>query len=253
MDDDVLQEDMAPAKALAAAQMQEHARVTLFAALETTLHMFSRRGFVPTLVGSNKVGGAFPYEDAASRIAEYKDPARASEAERIREVVLEGEVPDPPVPFTSAWALGYPPGTRIAVSTISKGNVDTIRAILGFLEAEGIAHVLILHRHDLTAYARKYLDNYPAVSTACTVQHMSLASLQKPIDRNRMTPPHVPMNEAMVEKLVARFGPTDRFPHLLATDAMVRFLGLPKGSVVMTRESVGAGAPTHRWYKVVEV
>jgi hypothetical protein len=250
VDDDVLQEDAAPAKALAAAQMQEHARVSLSAALETTLHIFRRRGFTPTHVGAKAVE---TFEEASAAIQEYRDPDRAAEAERIREIILEGVVPDPAPEYTTAWALGYAPGTRIAVSVISAGNVEVMRAILTYLEGEGMDHVLILHRNELTAPARKFLDNDPTGARVCTVQHMSLFSLQKPIDKIRMTPPHIPMHHTMVDKLGLRFGDTDKFPHLLTTDAMVRFLGLPKGALVMTLEAVGAGPPTHRWYKVAAV
>jgi DNA-directed RNA polymerase subunit H (RpoH/RPB5) len=249
-DDDVLQEGAAPAKALVAAQMQEHARVSLYRALKTALHIFYRRGFEPTQVGVEEVAG---HKEALRAIAEYKDPARAAEAERIREIVLEGVVPDKPRRYTTAWASGYAPGTKIAVSVISGGNVQIMRSILTHFQTLGIAHALVLHRNELTPPARKFLADDVTGTRTCAVQNMSLYSLQAPIDKSRMSPPHIPMSEAMTAKLAKRFGPPDKFPKLLTTDAMVRFLGLAKGDVVMTLERVGSGAPEHRWYQVVEV
>lgn len=249
-DDDVLQEGTAPAKALVAAQMQEHARVSLYTALKTTLHIFYRRGFVPTHVGVEEVGS---HEEALEAIKEYKDPVRAAEAERIREIVLEGAVPEKPRQYTTAWASGYAAGTKIAVSVISGGNVQIMRSILSHFQSLGIAHAIVLHRNDLTPPARKFLTDDVSGTRTCVVQSMSLYNLQAPIDKSRMTPPHIPMNAEMTAKLATRFGPPDKFPKLLTTDAMVRFLGLSKGDVVMTVERVGSGAPEHRWYQIVEV
>ncbi len=239
-DDDVMQDGLGPAKALVAAQLQEHARVSLYEALKTTLRIFQVRGFAPKLVGATRVSSQ---GEALKALEEFENPSRAVEGE----IVLEGEVPDPPERYTTAWALGYPAGTRIAAVFVKGGNVAIMRSIVEYVQSLGIQHAIILHRNDLTAPARKYISDEVE-----NVQNMPLNSLQAAIDSSHMTPPHLPMNKGMTDRVIARYGSPDKFPKLLTSDAMVRFLGLTKGSVVMTIERVGSGAPEHRWNQIVE-
>jgi len=216
---------LGPAKALAAAHEQESARVTLYRAVKTVFAMLDARGFVCT-------------GDQESILKEFESPKRAVEAEQQNEVLFEAEVPAAPTKYSSAWALNLPVGTRMLVIVTSVTNVGMMRDIVQSMTDDGplCRYALVLHRNDLTPFSRKFLAELDPDSHI--VEPFLMASLQAPINASRMTPKHVPLNDQYSATVRKRY-PTGHFPRLLTTDAMIRFLGLPKGAMVMVRECVG--------------
>lgn len=273
----------APAKAQAAAQLQQVASVTLVRALATCLHMVEDvRGFKVT-----KVAGGVPVrtrEEALQGVQVYACPKRVAKAEAACELLLLGEVQDGPPEGTTAWALGIPPGSKLAVVTVPCPNMEHVRAVEAMQEAKKIEYVIILAGEKLTVYAANYVQGPGAESkprpkavagdTGGTgtgtggdgdgehhasapapdhpkLQTFVLADLQAPIDTNCMTPKHVPLNAACAARVQAAYGPC-KFYRLLTTDPMVRFLGMPAGTMIATFECYGRGQPEVKYNVVGE-
>jgi hypothetical protein len=216
---------LGPAKALAAAHEQESARVTLYRAIKTVFVMLEARGF--ECVGNQ-----------ADILQEFETPRRAAEAEQQNEVLFEAVVPDAPARYTSAWALGLPAGTRMLVVVVSVTNVGMMRDIVADMGSgtDKAQYAIVLHRSELTPFSRKFLAELDA--TTHVVEPFLMAALQAPINKSRLTPRHVPLN-AQYAAVVRKRYPTGHFPRLLTSDAMIRFLGLPRDTLVMVRECVG--------------
>ncbi len=246
----------APAKAVAAAaQIQEQAYVTVGRALETIVFMLNSRGFTPTMFATS--AGFVPLsppgcETALAAVkAEFHSIERCQEAERFNEILMEAEVIGRPSPHTTAHALGLAPGTKIMVAIISTGNVKVIRDITDTMQGMGIQRAIVLHRSPLTPYAKKFLTELNPFDGY--IEPFLLSEVQKPIDRSNMVPKHIPLTEECARRVVARYGNKDMYPHLLVRDPMVRFLGLPKGTMVLVRECVYRTAATNTFFVVTEV
>ena len=216
---------LGPAKALAAAHEQESARVTLYRAIKTVFVMLEARGFEC-------------FGCQADILRDFEAPKRAAEAEQQNEVLFEAVVPPQPGRFTSAWALGLKPGTRMLVIVTSVTNVGMMRDIVQDMTNDGSAcrYAIVLHRNELTPFSRKFLAELDPATHV--VEPFLMASLQAPINTSRLTPKHVPLNDVYAAAVRKRY-PTGHFPRLLTSDAMIRFLGLPKDTLVMVRECVG--------------
>jgi hypothetical protein len=216
---------LGPAKALAAAHEQESARVTLLRAIRTVFVMLDARGFVCT-------------GDKQAILREFESPKRAAEAEQHNEILFDAVVPDRPTKYTSAWALELTPGTRLLVIVTSVTNVGMMRDIVQSMSDDGDAcrYAIVLHRNELTPFSRKFLTELDPATHV--VEPFLMSALQAPINTSKLTPQHVPLNAQYVAAVRKRY-PTGYFPRLLTSDAMIRFLGLPKGAVVLVRECVG--------------
>lgn len=234
----------APAKALAAAQDQEHARVTLGRAMTSLIHMLEVRGYAIRFVGNTEIAdGVSPY-DAAK---EFDDSERARCAEADHEIILEGEVVDP-APFTTAWAKDTPVGTKIIVVIITKGNVGVMREVLRSLEEHGTQHVILVSRFVLTPYSKKWINEYKEA----TVEFFTLMSLQGVIDRHKLVPKHTPLNASMMQRVKDRYK-NARFPKLPTSDPMVQYLGLDAGMMVSVYERMGREQAAMSFFEVAEL
>lgn len=246
----------APAKAVAAAaQIQEQAYVTVGRALETVVHMLRSRGFTPTMFATS--AGFVPlnpptHEQALTVVkAEFYSAERCHEAEAFNEILMEAQVLGRPDPYTTAHALGLPAGTRIMVAIISTGNVKVIRDIMDTMSKQDIQRAVILHRSPLTPYAKKFLTELNPAEVL--IEPFLLSEVQKPIDRSNLVPKHIPLTPATASAVVARYGKQDTYPRLLTRDPMVRFLGLPKGTMVLVRECMYRTVASYTFFVVTDV
>ena len=214
---------LGPAKALAAANIQESARVTLYRAIKTVFVMLEARGFECT-------------SNTAGILREFESPKRAAEAEQLNEILFEAVVPQDVPMYTSAWALDLKPGTKMLVIITSVTNVGMMRDIVQSMTDEASQYAIVMHRNELTPFSRKFLTDLDP--STHIVEPFLMSALQAPINTSRLTPKHVPLNQKYAATVRKRY-PTGHFPRLLTTDAMIRFLGLPKGTIVMIRECVG--------------
>lgn len=245
----------APAKALAVAQGQEGARVTLYRALDTILVMLDKRGFEPVQIGDTTVKSQ---AEAKTAIAHYKPKERAAEAERIHEILLEAEVPASPREGTTAYAQGLAPGTRLMAIIISNGNVSTMRDVIDTMKTEGTSHVLLLHRISLTPYSAKFIAELDP--HYLRVDAFTLADLQRPKCNHKLTPRHVPITRRQGEQVKKRYAsfttdgkPDARLFRLKTTDAMAKFLGLAANDIVAVLMCVGREQPVVEFYEVSNV
>jgi DNA-directed RNA polymerase subunit H (RpoH/RPB5) len=230
-----------PSKALAAAQDQEHARVTLGRAMKSLLHMMDVRGYVvKTIAGQSTVG-----KDPAVVAKEYDVAEKAAEAETKHDIILEAEVVDP-APYTSAWCRTLPAGTRVVVMIITKGNVEVMRGVLKAMEKKA-QHVILISRSPLTAYSRKWISKCNTV-----IEFFTLASLQGIIDQHKLVPRHVPLGEELAKVVRERYKDA-KFPKLLMTDKMVQYMGLVPGMIVAINERMGREQATMTFFEVSEM
>jgi len=238
-------EEALPHGALAQAQELERARVTLFRAIRTTARMLEVRGFEITMVGPVSVESGDRAAQAAA-MAVYGSAERATTAERSREIVLEAAVPAVPERFTTAWADGTPPGSRVIVIVIDQGNVETIREVVEEMATMGARGAVLLSRKDLTSFSKKFLLETPACAR---IQHFQFVDLQAAICDHSLVPRHVPLDAVASARLRKRYvgGP---FPRLLPRDPMVRFLGLGVGALVAVREAFGREQATLTYLEV---
>jgi len=237
----------APVGALAQAAEKEQARVTLYRALRTLARMLVARGYVVTMIGSAAVASA---EDALVVLEQYREKERAEVAEVSHEIVLEAVVAPVPEKFTTAWAVGAPPDSKLIVVVIDQGNVDTMREINDAMVELEVASAILLSRKDLTAYSKKYLLD--PKNTVGTIQHFQYAELQAAIMDHRMQPRHLPLNADMAMAVRKRYE-GGIFPRLMTFDPMVRFLGLAVGTVVAVREAYGKDQATMTYFEVSDV
>lgn len=232
-----------PAKALAAAADQEHARVTLGRAVKTLLHMLQVRGYSIVNVGGHNTRGLDPLGAAK----EFDSPERATTAENEHEIIMEAEVVDPQ-PYTTAWAQRIPTGSKVLVIITTKGNVGVMREVLRTMEEHSTQHVILVSRYALTPYSKKWISE----CKGSTIEFFLLSHLQGAIDRHRLTPKHILLNAEMAERVRQRYK-NATFPKLLITDPMVQFLGLTPGVLVMVNERMGREQAVVSFFEVSEM
>jgi hypothetical protein len=235
--------------AVAKAQSNEAARVTLYRALRTVVQILKRRGFSPVQVGVKVVSGAV---DALEVLKEFEDPVRAAMAENDPDIVMEAVVPDVPERYTTAAAHNIPPGTKLMVVVADTGNVQVMYNIVSAMEDANIKYAIVLHRKKLTTFSIKYMQTLP--EDRFVVQAFSFLELQAPIDMSCMTPSQVPLTPAAAAAVQTRFGTDlDKYPALSTVDAMVRFLGLRLGDMVAEEQCYGSDQPVFQYNVVREV
>jgi len=241
--------DVVPQGALAQAQEKEQARVTLFRALKTLVRLLQCRGYQPTMVGPFQV---LPGEDSVPWLLDqYRHADRATAAEESHEIVMEAVIPeDGPAKFSTAWAVDAKPGMKAIVVVIDQGNVDTMREINEAMTSMGVQTAIVLSRKDLTAYSKKFLVD--EANTVGIIQHFQYGELQAPIIDHSMVPAHLPLNAEMAARVRARYS-GGHFPRLMMFDPMVRFLGLPLGSLVAVREVFGRDQAIMTYFEVSDI
>ena len=232
-----------PSKALAAAQDQEHARVTLGRAMKSLLHMLDIRGYVVTSVGGRSIEGG---EEASELAKMYDALPKAADAEAKHDIILEAEVVRP-APYSTAWCRKFSAGTKVIVQIIQKGNVEVMRGVLRAMEAKKAQHVILISRLPLTPYSRKWISKCNK-----TIEFFLLASLQGVIDRHRLVPKHVPLSEEQAALVRERYKGA-KFPKLLTADVMVQYLGLVPGMLVAINERMGREQATMTFFEVAEM
>jgi len=135
------------------------------------------------------------------------------------------------------------------VIAIDQGRVDTMREIKDEMEDRGIGTAILLSRADLTAYSKKFLMD--EANPACAIQHFQFADLQAAIADHAMVPKHLVLNATLAATVRERFKP-GLFPRLLSYDPMVRFLGLPAGTIVAVREVYGREQAVMTYFEVTD-
>ena len=237
--------DAAPAAALAEAQEQENARVTLYRCMRTVIRMLEIRGYVITEVGGCREVGGSGRHDA---LEAFRSKSRAEAAEERREVIIRAEVAACPPRFSTAWALALPPGAKLGVVALGHGNVEAVRDVLEQLS--DWHSVLVVSRVPLTAYSSKELAlKTPADKVS---QHFKYVDLQAAIADHCMVPRHAPLNAMMAARIRTQYA-GGKFPRLLLTDSMVQFLGMPVSSVISVREVFGREQPVTTYFEVFDV
>ena len=232
-----------PSKALAAAQDQEHARVTLFRAVKSLLHMLDVRGYTVTFVGGHNTRQKDPHLSAA----DFMDTERSAMAESEHEIIIEAEVVHP-APYTTAWARDLPAGTQLQVIIITKGNVGVMREVLRAAEDTGTRHVILISRFPLTPYSKKWISECKST----VIDFFLLASLQGIVDRHKLVPRHVPLNKCLAARVRSRYKAAS-FPKLLLQDPMAHYLGLVPGMLVAINERMGREQATMSFFEVSEM
>jgi DNA-directed RNA polymerase subunit H (RpoH/RPB5) len=234
-----------PAKALEAAQNQEHARVTLGRAMKSLLHMLDVRGYTVTNVGGHKTheGGM----DAATAAKDLESSERALMAEVEHEIIVEAEIMQH-AKFSTAWARGLPIGSKVFVVIITKGNVTVMREVMHSMEDSGSKHVILVSRFPLTPYSKKWI----AECKGMTIEFFLLESLQGIIDQHKLVPRHIPLDTAHAERVKLRYKAA-RFPKLLTSDPMVQYLGLLPGMIIMASECMGREQAAISFFEVSEM
>ena len=232
-----------PSKALAAAQDQEHARVTLFRAVKSLVHMLGVRGYSVTFLGGHDTREKDPLPFAA----DFMDADRAAAAESEHEIIMEAEVVAAG-PFTTAWARNLPVGTRLQVIIITKGNVGVMREVLRTAEDTGTRHVILISRFPLTPFSKKWISE----RVGMVMEFFLLASLQGIVARHKLVPRHVPLNDILAARVRSRYKAA-LFPKLLVHDPMAQYLGLVPGMLVAINEKMGREQATMSFFEVSEM
>jgi DNA-directed RNA polymerase subunit H (RpoH/RPB5) len=234
-----------PPGALAQAQEQEEARVTMHRALRTIARLIAARGFDITVIGGVPV--TTPGSTAvADQLEVFRSEARAVTAEEGHEVVMEAVV-HTPAAYTTAWANSWAPGTRLIVVVIDQGNMNTIQEITDGVAAMGVQTAILMSRKDLTAYSKKFLTD-----TDSCIEYFQYADVQAAICDHSLVPKHMVLNASMAATVRGRYV-GGKFPRLLSYDPMVRFLGLKLGAVVAVREVFGREQPEMTYFEVADI
>jgi hypothetical protein len=242
-DDAPVGNELAPTGALAQAQENELARVTLYRCLRTLVRMLNARGYEITTVGTDEVDGS---KGALHAIEQYLDVSRANLAEQSHEIVMEGEVVSH-CKYTTAWACDIPIGSRIVVIVLDQGNVETMREINDALITMGIDGAILISRAMLTSYSKKFLVDKEVVKGI--IQHFKYEELQAAIIDHSMVQRHMPLNKVMADNVRRRFKGAI-FPSLQQADPMVRFLGLRPSMIVRVPEMYGKDQPSDTYFEV---
>ena len=232
-----------PSGALAQAQEQEEARVTLFRALRTVVRLITVRGFDITTVAGAAVTSL---ADTMEKLDTYRSAVRAASAEEGHEVVMEAVV-HTSAHYSTAWAKAWPPGTKLVVVVIDQGNMNTIQEITDAVTVMDVQTTILLSRKDLTAYSKKFL-----VDTASCIEYFQYAEMQAAICDHSLQPRHMVLNETMAAVARERYV-GGKFPRLLSYDPMVRFLGLGLGAVVAVREVFGREQAEMTYFEVADI
>jgi DNA-directed RNA polymerase subunit H (RpoH/RPB5) len=234
--------DNAPHAALLLAQEQENARVTLYRCMRTLIRMMEVRGYDIKDVGGHNM--------AATGLEMFKNKRVVEEAESSRRVILVAVVPTEAPRLTTSWATGMLPGSRLGVIAIDQGNVGTMREVLATMQERNLTTLILVSRQPLTAYSKKFLVD--STEEGKSIQHFQYADLQAAIVDHKLVPRHAPLNSAMTKIVKDRFI-GGKFPRLLTTDPMVKFLGLPLGAVVSVREVFGREQAVITYFEVHDV
>ena len=245
--------DMAPQIASLLAQEQEKARVTLHRCMKTLVKLLRVRGYSITEIGGTEANEKGEI-DVDSAIEPFKNKQTVEMAESNKSILMRATVVDPPK-FSSAWALGYPKHVNIIVMAIGLGNVESMKEIMDKMAEENIRMAIIVSRQSLSAYSRKYLTEVTGEFGSIpngVVQHFQYAELQAAIVDHSMVPRHVPLNAAMRAVVVERYA-GGKFPRMLITDPMVRFLGLPLGTIICVREVYGREQSVLNYFEVYDI
>ena len=235
--------NQAPSKALAAAQDQEHARVTLFRAVKSLVHMLSVRGYEVTFVGGHNTR----HNDPLVAASDFMNAERAAMAESEHEIIIEAEVLRP-APYTTAWARELPAGTKLQVIIITKGNVGVMREVLKAAEDTGTRHIILISRFPLTPFSKKWISECKST----VMEFFLLASLQGIVDRHKLVPRHVPLSTELAERVRSRYKAA-LFPRILMQDPMAQYLGLVPGMLVAINERMGREQATMSFFEVSEM
>jgi DNA-directed RNA polymerase subunit H (RpoH/RPB5) len=225
------------------AQEYEKTRVTLYRALKTCVRIMELRGHEIVSVGNVRVTNM---EQVHREVERFANPIRAQSAETASEIIMEAVVPPTSSYFTTAWATDMPAGRKTIVAVISSGNVDTIRDVEDAMKEFNAQACILLNRKELTSFSKKYLNNVHG-----DIEHFTYAELQAAICDHSLVPKHLPLNAELAANVRRRYQ-GGIYPKLLARDPMVRFLGLPIGTLVAVRERFGREQASMTYFEVCE-
>jgi DNA-directed RNA polymerase subunit H (RpoH/RPB5) len=237
---------MMPKGALAQAQEKEQARVTLYRTLKTIVRMLDARGYEIVMMGFTEVCSP---SQVWEELEQYKSPERILAAETSHEIILEAAVKQTTRKFTTAWAQATPLEHKLIVICIDQGNVETMREVDDAMKQIEVQSAILISRRDLTAYSKKFLAD--GSNTRGSIQHFQYAELQASIIDHSMVPRHLPLTAALQARVQAKYR-GGKFPRLLLSDPMVRFLGLTLGSMVAIREVYGREQAVLTYFEVCE-
>jgi hypothetical protein len=215
-----------PAKALALAARKEMARVSVARAMDTIGVMLTKRGY-------RVVPGA-----ASGTIGTGADAV---------DVLLTAEVvPEPPA-FTTAWAVGLVPGSRMQVYSVSSVAKAPIRAVTKAMQAAHIPRGIVLYRDKVTAGGKDWIADFKDGA----VELFRLDELQAAVVLHEYnTPSHLkPLNADMAAVVRKRY-PGAIFPRVPLTDPVARFYALPSGTIIHTVLGTGVSVAEHVFYEV---
>jgi DNA-directed RNA polymerase subunit H (RpoH/RPB5) len=237
------------AKAAAAAQSLEESRVTIRRALTTLVHtLVNRRGYVIRSVCGVPVEATEPFPGtAAHAVAVHAmilgmaidDAALEHKAGGANDfapaVLMTAEVQEAPAKYTTAWALGLPPGTKLMVALVKCQSVRAVRGVVRAMDSQATSTAIVLHRGVISPFARKEMLSDPTK----TFQPFTLAQLQECIDLHCLNPPQQPLTAALAAYYLRKYkAEPSRFPAIPASDPTMRVLGVPRGSMVRAFERV---------------
>jgi hypothetical protein len=260
------------ARAAAMATVTEKQRATLARALVTLVKMTHARGFdvievagepvEPVEPGEVVEAGAaprgFPFPDdpvmpwteALRRAAVgCDDPARMVSAERCKEVLVLGQVPEGGARHsTPCAAQKVRPGAQMAVVCIANGKVDTVREVLDLLRKslEAVVTVVLVSRCSLTSFTRKYIG----ALVDPVVDFFPLETLQRCVIDHKLVPRHIPLTAEQAARARAKYG-SATLSRMHTRDAVVRFYGFVPGQVLFMYETWGRQQPTGNLFEVV--
>jgi hypothetical protein len=260
------------ARAAAMATVTEKQRATLARALVTLVKMTHARGFdvievagepvEPVEPGEVVEAGAaprgFPFPDdpvmpwtEALRRASVgcDDPARMVSAERCKEVLVLGQVPEGGArTYTPCAAQNVRPGAQMAVVCIANGKVETVREVLDLLRKSlaAVVSVVLVSRCTLTSFTRKYIG---ALADP-VVDFFPLETLQRCAIEHKLVPWHQALNAEQVARARDQYKDAI-FSRMLTKDAIARFYGFVPGQMVFFYETWGRREPIANLVEVV--
>ena len=115
----------------------------------------------------------------------------------------------------------------------NKIGIKSIRSLLATMEAEEVWHALCVFVQPPTPFAKRYLVTLQQEQPHIRIEYFYAYELIFDITEHCLVPKHTLLNAAQKHQVLKTYGDHEaKYPKILLTDPMARYLGLQPGDMV---------------------
>jgi len=132
---------------------------------------------------------------------------------------------------------------RIAIfwSDIEKIGVKQIKSYLDFMDENDVNHSILVLKNPITTFGKRAIEEFNINFPTKYIEYFEYSELLINITKHVLTPLHIPLSDTEKEELLKNYNlkKDAQLPKLHHTDAIAKYYGLRKGTVVKVIRSSG--------------